>query len=97
MLKSCCSRYMLSGTYLLAPLREDANMKQYPWSEVYRIALLELDRSKVPERIAIARQTLKARMQAIPLCASAEQQAIEDALNALRSVETTEQIREVGT
>lgn len=72
-------------------------MRQYPWSEVYRIALLELDKSKVPERIAVARQTLKARMRAIPLCASVEQQAIEDALSALRAVETAEQIREVGT
>lgn len=72
-------------------------MRQYPWSEVYRVALLELDRSKIPERIAVARQTLKARMQAIPLSASVEQQEIEDALSALRAVETAEQIREVGT
>jgi hypothetical protein len=68
-------------------------MKQYSWSEVYRIALLELDSNKIPDRIALARKTLKARMQEIPTCASAEQQAILDALNALRAVE----LGEMGT
>ena len=65
-------------------------MNHYSWSEVYRIALLELDGSKIAERIALARKTLTARMQEIPLCSSGEQQAILDALNALQAVESSE-------
>ena len=65
-------------------------MKQYSWSEVYRIALLELDSNRIPDRIALARKTLKARMQEIPTSASGEQQAILDALNALQAVELGE-------
>lgn len=65
-------------------------MKHYSWSEVYRIALLELDNKKVPERIAVARKTLTARLRDIPTSASVEQQAIVDALNALQAVELSE-------
>ncbi len=31
-------------------------MRNYSWFEVYRVALLELDRNKIPERLAFARQ-----------------------------------------
>jgi hypothetical protein len=65
-------------------------MKHYSWSEVYRIALLELDSSKIPDRIELARKTLKARMQEIPMCASGERQDILDALNALQAVDLSE-------
>jgi hypothetical protein len=68
-------------------------MKQYSWTEVYRIALLELDSNRIPDRIELARKTLKARMQEIPTCTSGEQQAILDALNALQAVE----LGEMGT
>jgi len=68
-------------------------MKQYPWFEVYRVALLELDSSKVPERIALARQTLNARLQELHPSATAEQQAIYDALSTLHAVEVNEQSR----
>jgi hypothetical protein len=69
---------------------EGARMKHYSWSEVYRIALLELDSSKIPDRIALARKTLTARMHEIPVCASGEQQAIQHALNALQTMEMSE-------
>lgn len=67
-------------------------MKDYPWFEVYRVALLELDRNKIPERLALARQKLKERMQMAGLTAE-EQQAITDALNTLYAVEENEQSR----
>ncbi len=69
-----------------------AAMQSYSWFEVYRIALLELDRSKIPERLALARQKLKERMQMADLTVD-EQQALFDALNSLYAVEVSEQSR----
>jgi hypothetical protein len=74
----------------VAPLPKGSTMKQYTWSEVYRIALLELDSSKILERITLARKTLKARMQELSTYATAERQAILDALNALQGLELSE-------
>jgi len=67
-------------------------MQHYSWFEVYRLAVLELDRSKIPERLALARQRLKERMQMAGLTAD-EQHAIVDALNNLHAVEVNEQSR----
>jgi hypothetical protein len=67
-------------------------MNNYPWFEVYRVALLELERSKIPERLALARLKLKERMQTAGLTTE-EQHAILDALNALYAVEMNEQSR----
>lgn len=67
-------------------------MYNYPWFEVYRVALLELDRDKIPERLALARQKLKERMQMTGLTVD-EQHAITDALNNLYAVEVNEQSR----
>ena len=67
-------------------------MKNYPWFEVYRIALLELDRSKIPDRLSLARQKLKERMHVAGLTTE-EQHAITDALNNLYAVEMNEQSR----
>jgi hypothetical protein len=67
-------------------------MNNYPWFEVYRVALLELDRSKIFERITLARQKLKERMQMTGLTAD-EQHAIADALNNLYAVEVAEKNR----
>jgi hypothetical protein len=64
-------------------------MKQYSWSEIYHVALLELDSSKLPERLALAREKLKQRMQLAGLSAD-EQQAIVDALNNLHVIELNE-------
>ena len=65
-------------------------MKHYPWSEVYRVALLELDRTKITERVSVARKALKSRIGEIPPSASAELRAIEAALNGLSALESTE-------
>jgi hypothetical protein len=67
-------------------------MQQYSWFEIYRVALLELDSSKIPERLALAREKLKQRMQMAGLTAD-EQQAIVDALNNLHAVESNEYSR----
>ncbi len=67
-------------------------MNTYPWFEVYRVALLELDHNKVPERLALARQKLRERMKMAGLTAE-EQHAISDALNTLYAVEMKKQDR----
>jgi hypothetical protein len=38
-------------------------MKHYSWFEIYRAAMVELDSSKIPERLMLAREKLKQRMQ----------------------------------
>ena len=70
-------------------------MKQYSWFEIYRAALLELDSSKIPERLMLAREKLKQRMQMAGLDGG-EQQAIVDALNNLHAVESNEQSRSLS-
>ena len=70
-------------------------MHNYSWFEVYRVALLELDPSKIPERLALARLKLKERMQMAGLTTE-EQHAILDALNTLYAVEISEQSRSQG-
>jgi hypothetical protein len=70
-------------------------MQQYSWFAIYRVALLEVDSSKVPERIALAREKLKQRMQMAGLNAD-EQRAIVDALNNLHAVEFNEKSRSLS-
>jgi hypothetical protein len=65
---------------------------EFPWFEVYRVALLELDPGKISERLTFARQTLKERMQMAGLVDD-EWLAITDALNNLYSVEVNERSR----
>ena len=70
-------------------------MQQYSWLEIYRLALTEVDSSKVSERIALAREKLKQRMQMAGLDA-AEKRAIMDALDTLYTlyaIESNEQSR----
>jgi hypothetical protein len=68
---------------------------EFPWFEVYRAALLELDPGKISERLAFARQKLMERMQMAGL-ADDERLAITDALNNLSSVEVNERSRSQG-
>jgi hypothetical protein len=59
----------------------------YPqWQNEYQAALVELDREKLPERVAAAEASLYKRLQQIPQGSDdqAERQAIEDALAGLR-------------
>jgi len=59
----------------------------YPeWQNEYQVALLELDRKKLLERVKAAETAIFNRLQAISHSsdAHAERQAIEDALASLR-------------
>ena len=59
----------------------------YPeWQREYQSALLELDRKKLPERVAVAETAVFKRLQAMAQSSDhqAERQAIEDALASLR-------------
>ena len=62
-------------------------MLLYPeWQGEYQSALLELDREKLPERVAAAETAIFKRLQAIAQSSDnqAERQAIEDATANLR-------------
>ena len=59
----------------------------YPeWQTEYQAALVELDRGKLPERVAASETAIFNRLQVISQSSDhqAERQAIEDALTALR-------------
>jgi hypothetical protein len=59
----------------------------YPhWQNEYQAALVELDREKLPERIAAAETSIYKRLQQISQGSDdqAERQAIEDAMAGLR-------------
>jgi len=56
------------------------------WQNEYQSALVELDREKLPERVAASETAIFNRLQVISQSSDhqAERQAIEDALTALR-------------
>jgi hypothetical protein len=59
----------------------------YPqWQNEYAAALVELDREKLPQRVAASEAAIFNRLQAISQSSDrqAERQSIEDALAALR-------------
>src|SRR5437016_3215695 len=59
----------------------------YPeWQNEYQVALLELDRKKLLERVTAAETAIFNRIQAISPEHAAERQAIEDALANLRVI-----------
>lgn len=64
------------------------------WFEIYQKALLELEHAKMLGRIGEARGAIRTRVQKlkeIPGLHAGEQQAIDDALNALRFLEREEE------
>ncbi len=59
------------------------------WKELYRNAILEIDRDKLPERIAAAEEALIARARELFQESGdniEEQHALDDALYALRAL-----------
>ena len=59
----------------------------YPeWQNEYQVALLELDRKKLLERVKAAETAILNRIQGISPSHAAERQAIEDALANLRVI-----------
>lgn len=67
------------------------NLLLYPeWHEEYKAAMLELDRSKLLERIVLARKAISERMNVFVqdhFGTSEERDAITDALNGLAMLE----------
>jgi hypothetical protein len=59
------------------------------WEELYQLAATETDCDRMPERIAVARQALEARLHELALGADylAERHRIAAALTALRTLE----------
>jgi hypothetical protein len=63
-------------------------MNRYSWFDIYSAAMLEIDSSKLDERLETGRRILKhARMASL---SADEHQAIADALNNLFAVEMHE-------
>ena len=61
------------------------------WRELYKAALFETDRNKLPDRIAEARQAIMVRARELFKCPSdniEEDQALDDALYALRALQS---------
>jgi hypothetical protein len=60
------------------------------WRDLYRAALFETDRTKLPERISNAEQAIVARgRQLFGFCIEdTEDQALDDALYALRALKS---------
>jgi len=60
------------------------------WRELYQAALLETDRGRLSQRIAVAERALVARGRELffePVVDPAERRAVEHALNALHALE----------
>ena len=69
--------------------------KQEEWYRIYASALLELEQAKLAGRIGDARSEIAARIEKlkdIPDLHSTERQAIEDALNNLRTLEHEDEL-----
>jgi hypothetical protein len=60
------------------------------WTVLYKGALLELDRQKLPERIALAKKAMQERLQQFEASSDHhfERQDLADAANNLRALET---------
>lgn len=68
------------------------------WKTLYRVAILETNKRAVRERVAQAEQAIIARGREIFLASAApeEQEALEDALYALRAYRTAWENTEVA-
>ena len=68
--------------------------ESYPWKDLYREAILELDPAKLQTKIALARATIQQRLDEIKTARDAqameERHAIADALHNLRTIQTIE-------
>jgi hypothetical protein len=62
----------------------------YPWFEVYRAAVLELDTRKILDRIETARSAIKDRLRFSSKLTKEECYASADALICLQILEDTE-------
>jgi len=60
--------------------------EQRPWVDSYRLALMETDASKMPDRIETAKAAIKSRIEALGrfVCGAEERVVLMNAMNALR-------------
>ena len=67
-----------------------SNLKFPDWQLAYQAALLEVDPKKLPERVKAAEAAIFLRQQAMVHSSDGyvERQAIEDAMRALRFIQT---------
>lgn len=68
-------------------------MNNENWEQVYRLAVLEVDGQKMPERISAARQSIAERLRAIEGDTDhhGERERIDEALRALKRLTTESQ------
>jgi hypothetical protein len=66
------------------------NLRFPEWQVAYQAALLEVDPQKLPERVKAAEAAIFLRQQALANSSDghAERQAVEDAMHALRFLQT---------
>ena len=53
------------------------------WLDVYRAAVMEFDRNKLPASIEVAEQAIHQRLRGLPIANSKEHCELRDALNSL--------------
>lgn len=53
------------------------------WLDVYRAAVMEFDRDKLPASIEVAEQAIHQRLRGLPIANSKEHRELRDALNSL--------------
>ena len=72
------------------PTPSTSNLRFPDWQLEYQAALLEVDPQKLPERIKAAEASIFLRQQALVHSSDgqAEREAIEDAMRALRFIQT---------
>jgi hypothetical protein len=68
-------------------------MNHENWEEVYRLAMLEVDSRKMPDRISSARESIAGRLQEVNGYSvdREERDRLEHALNALKILTTESQ------
>jgi hypothetical protein len=57
-------------------------MTQY-WLDIYRAAVMEFDREKLPASIDVAEKAMQERLRGLPIANSREHRELKDALNSL--------------
>jgi hypothetical protein len=73
--------------------------KRQPWRELYTAALFETERERIPARIAEAEKAIVARSRELFSASSdtiEEDQALDDALYALRALQSCLQVNSLA-
>ena len=53
------------------------------WLDIYRAAVMEFDREKLPASIEVAEQAIHQRLREVPIANSKQHRQLTDALNSL--------------